>query len=146
MFPRRSAPVPCAVHDGPATVKTTVTRHTTRTAVASEGPTARRSSVGRSARAANPEPAAHPSDSQSSNAAYEEYIHNLQQQVYFLELESQMLKHRSSTGGASGGVAGGEGDFDGDSGTFKSFDDIFQQVRAGRVWRRRACPNCRHYG
>jgi hypothetical protein len=93
----------------------------------------------------------------TGGASFEEYVHNLQQQIYFLEMEAQLLKakqdassqRRSSRGGTGGGGAGGsssgapkaDGGGGGGSGTWgfgtdggddddepDEFDDIFRQV------------------
>lgn len=41
-------------------------------------------------------------------AAYDEYVHNLQQQIYFLELESQLLKQQAEgENGATATAVGG---------------------------------------
>lgn len=119
---RKPAPLPCPVHDVTSSIKTSVVKHSSaRTSSAS---TAKTATGGRSKPAPAP-PAATVSDSVQSNQAYEEYIHNLQQQVYFLELESQMLKHRPQT--SSGGGFGTSAEDD-DGSTAGTFDEIFTQV------------------
>jgi hypothetical protein len=113
----------CAVHGDSSSVKATVTRHATRASSQTEPVSRNDPSKGRprSSTAA----VATVSDSTKSNQAYEEYIHNLQQQVYYLELETQMLKHTPATAAPTV-----ESFDDANLATTSSFDDIFTQVHS----------------
>ena len=128
---RSAAPVapPCVIHGTAAgNPRVSVTRHAQAGAAAQDSVKRTVSSTRSAAsKAKQPEEPVAVSDSVQSNQAYQEYIHNLQQQVYFLELEAQMLKHKPPT--VSGSGEGGDfGAFASDGTPAGSFDEIFTQV------------------
>jgi hypothetical protein len=113
----------CAVQSDVSGVKTTVTRHASRSS--SHVEPIGRTEAGKSRPRSLTGAVATVSDSTKSNLAYEEYIHNLQQQVYYLELETQMLKHKPASAAPTVESFG-----DADLTTTSSFDDIFTQVES----------------